>query len=143
MDARELLTAMQEEGLIFLIDDDQLIVESKSPLVIRQKAIIERHRQEFFRLVKAAEPEAKPLTDEELANLITREAHRAGLLPADLWRFLAEDDIGAIRTGEPGEIAALRAFAASRGHTMDKTEGGHALPFPGTLDFITPGENQS
>lgn len=74
---------------------------------------------------------AKPLTLEALAALIAKAARRYGLAPADLWAFLSVEDIEAIRTGSPEEIAALSAFAESRSLTGDTTPGGHDLPFPG------------
>lgn len=79
----------------------------------------------------------KPLTEEELAALITREARRVGLAPADLWAFLSVEDLEAIGTGAPDEIAALRAFAESRSRTGERTKAGHDWPFPGKAESGT------
>jgi hypothetical protein len=77
--------------------------------------------------------QGKPLTEQELVSLITREAQRVKLLPADLWAFLSREDIELIRQGHPADIAALRAFAESRSRTGDRMTGGHDWPFPGTV----------
>lgn len=74
----------------------------------------------------------KPLTDPELAELLTRVANRFKLSPAELWTFLSLEDIEALRTGNPDEHRALWAFAASRSRTGDRMTGGHDRPFPGT-----------
>ncbi len=73
----------------------------------------------------------KPMTDQALAELVTQAAGRFKLSSDDLWAFLSLEDIEAMRTGSPEEIAALWAFAESRGRTGDRTGGGHDLPFPG------------
>lgn len=77
------------------------------------------------------ENNSHPSVSAELVALITREAHRVKLLPADLWAFLSVDDIEALQTGSREEGAALRAFAESVSRTGDRTNGGHDWPFPG------------
>jgi len=71
-----------------------------------------------------------PLTDTELAALITATAHPVGLSPADVWAFLSLEDLQTLRLAIPEEIEALRAFVESRARTGDRTRAGHDLPFP-------------
>lgn len=73
----------------------------------------------------------RPLSEPQLASLITKTAIATGLAPLDLWRFLSADDIAALASGDPVEHRALRAFADSCHRTGDRTPGGHSLPFPG------------
>jgi hypothetical protein len=89
--------------------------------------------------VARPEPDFKPLSDRELASLVTNVAHTYRVEPITVWRWLCADDIAAIRSGDPVE---LRAFAGCVGSAvacgMLRPEGGHQLPFPGTR-ATTPG----
>jgi hypothetical protein len=75
-----------------------------------------------------------PLSDSAFTALIAKVAHDAKLSPTDLWAFLSLEDIEFLRTGDPNELRALWAFAASRGRTGNRTKGGHDLPFPGEAE---------
>jgi hypothetical protein len=82
-----------------------------------------------------ARPEAgfTPLSERELANLVTTIAHTYRVEPMAVWRWLSADDIEAIRSGDPVELRAFAGCVSSAvACGMLRPEGGHQLPFPET-----------
>lgn len=78
-----------------------------------------------------------PLTDAELACLVTETAKDHGLVPVAVWRWLGPEDIEALRSGDPDEAQAFRAAVVSAcagGRLV--ADGGHSLPFPGDPEDI-------
>jgi hypothetical protein len=91
-----------------------------------------------------AESDGEPLTDDQLAELITATAKVNGLDPLILWRWCDELTIKALRSGDPVELRAFQACAewAVRCGTL-RPDGGHDLPWslPRNADSVTRYEN--
>jgi len=72
------------------------------------------------------------------AEIISRVAGEFRLDPADVWGWLSLDDIKAIATVDPAELASLRAHCRPWKAQGSTTTGDHALPWP--LGLLPPGE---
>ena len=147
MNAPTFISKIQKAGFHLALRGDVLEVSPASSLTDEQRRFIRTHKPALVAELKAANDPPPHIHERSTvdqagfrraAEIISRVAGEFRLDPADVWGWLSLDDIKAIATVDPAELASLRAHCRPWKAQGSTTTGDHALPWP--LGLLPPGE---